>query len=50
MVREIGCCSFFAFALTATGGALHLEVSVPAGQHDVLDALAARAEAAGTPA
>ena len=48
MVREIGCCSFFAFTLTATNDALHLEVSVPGGHIDVLNALAARAEAAST--
>jgi hypothetical protein len=43
--RETGCCSFFTFVLTATGGRLSLEVTVP-GQHvDVLDALAARAAA-----
>ncbi|GAB3440018.1 hypothetical protein [Actinophytocola sediminis] len=45
MVRETGCCSFFTFTLTATEGALHLEVSVPGGQLDVLDAWAARASA-----
>lgn len=41
--RETGCCSFFTFTLTATGGALALEVSA-ADQHvEVLEALAARA-------
>ena len=45
MARESGCCSLFTFTLTATGGALSLQVSV-ADQHvEVLDALAARAEA-----
>lgn len=43
VVRETGCCSFFTFGLTATGGSLQLEIRVP-GQHtDVLEALAARA-------
>lgn len=46
MVRETACCSFFAFTLTASGGELALEVSVPAEQVDVLDALAVRAETA----
>jgi hypothetical protein len=41
--RETGCCSFFTFTLTASGGALGLEVSVPAGYVNVLDALAHRA-------
>lgn len=45
VVRETGCCSFFTFTLTATAGALHLDVSVPGGHVDVLDALAARAGA-----
>jgi hypothetical protein len=45
VVRETGCCSFFTFALIATGGELHLEVSVPETQVAVLDALAARADA-----
>ncbi|WP_329081264.1 MULTISPECIES: hypothetical protein [unclassified Streptosporangium] len=45
--RENGCCSFFTFTLTITGGHLALEVAVPAEQAEVLDALQARA-AAGT--
>src|SRR5690606_27892111 len=28
-VRESDCCSFFTFALTVTGGEVHLDVSVP---------------------
>ena len=47
MVRETGCCSFFAFTLTAAGGTVQLDVAVPAAQVGVLDALADRA-AAGT--
>jgi hypothetical protein len=41
-VRETGCCSFFTFGLVATGGRLRLDIEVPAGQVEVLDALAAR--------
>lgn len=41
-MRETGCCSFFTFVLTAAGGALRLDISVPAGQVAVLDALAVR--------
>ncbi|MGI5498819.1 hypothetical protein [Lentzea sp. CA-135723] len=41
-VRETGCCSFFTFALTASGGALSLAISVPAEHVAVLDALEAR--------
>jgi hypothetical protein len=44
VVRETACCSFFTFILTATGGALEMEVAVPESHVDVLDALAARAE------
>lgn len=44
-VRETGCCSFFTFALTATAGALHLDVTVASGQVAVLDALAGQANA-----
>lgn len=43
--RETGCCSFFTFALTATAGALHLDITVAPGHVEVLDALTARAEA-----
>ncbi|HZA74436.1 MAG TPA: hypothetical protein VE476_16205 [Propionibacteriaceae bacterium] len=39
VVRETQCCSFFAFALTATGGRLHLDVTVPESQIEVLDAI-----------
>ena len=42
VVRETGCCSFFTFELTATGGSLSLAISVPDAQAEVLDALAAR--------
>jgi len=45
-VRETQCCSFFEFALTATGGRLALEVAVPPGQVAVLDALTDRARTA----
>ncbi|RKS78888.1 hypothetical protein BZB76_0322 [Actinomadura pelletieri DSM 43383] len=41
--RETGCCSFFTFTLTATGGALTLEVGVDERHTGVLAALAARA-------
>jgi hypothetical protein len=44
VVRETACCSFFTFTLTATGGALELEVAVPESHVEVLDALAERAE------
>jgi hypothetical protein len=44
-VRETQCCSFFTFALTATGGKLTLEVSTPEGQVSVLDALVDRVRA-----
>jgi hypothetical protein len=43
---ETGCCSFFTFTLTATSGALVLEVTVPGSRIAVLDALAARVAAA----
>ncbi|MEO3927013.1 hypothetical protein ABGB07_24560 [Micromonosporaceae bacterium B7E4] len=42
MVRESGCCSFFTFRLGMAGGRLCWDVGVPAGQVEVLDALAAR--------
>lgn len=42
---ETGCCSFFTFAVTASGGALSLEVRVPGQYIEVVDALAARASA-----
>ncbi|MCG8927239.1 hypothetical protein [Lentzea sp. CC55] len=40
--RETGCCSFFTFGLTATGGALRLSVEVPDAHTEVLDAPARR--------
>jgi hypothetical protein len=47
IARETACCSLFAFALTRTpGGQLQLDVQVPEGRTDVLDAIAARAGAA----
>jgi hypothetical protein len=42
---ETECCSFFTFVLTATGGALSLDVTVPPQYSAVLDALADRAAA-----
>ncbi len=46
VTAETECCSFFTFALTATGGRLDLEVSVPASHIGVLDGLAGQAAAA----
>jgi hypothetical protein len=43
---ETGCCSFFTFALTATAGALTLDITVPQQYAPVLAALADRAGAA----
>jgi len=43
--RETQCCSFFAFALTATGGKLTLDVQVPSSQVSVLAALTGMAGA-----
>jgi hypothetical protein len=43
---ETGCCSFFTFALTATGGALTMDITVPQQYAPVLAALADRAGAA----
>ncbi|GAA2296328.1 hypothetical protein GCM10010149_50910 [Nonomuraea roseoviolacea subsp. roseoviolacea] len=43
--RESGCCSFFVFTLTVSGGGLALEVAVPPGRTGVLDALRARVAA-----
>jgi hypothetical protein len=40
---ETGCCSFFTFALTATGGSLTLDITVPPDYAPVLAALADRA-------
>jgi hypothetical protein len=43
--RETECCSFFVFTFNrGEDGSLTLDVTVPAAQIDVLDALAARAE------
>lgn len=47
VVRETRCCSFFTFSLTATGGRLHLDVTVPQSQAAVLDCLVDWAERAG---
>ncbi|MGY1898645.1 hypothetical protein [Nocardia gipuzkoensis] len=44
--RESGCCSFFAFTFEATGAGLVMRVEVPDSQAEVLDALAARVDAA----
>lgn len=42
--RETQCCSFFTFTVqTPTPGAVRLDIEVPAGHVDVLDALQARA-------
>jgi hypothetical protein len=46
--RERSCCSFFTFTFDRDGDGLRLDVRVPAGHVDVLDALAGRA-AAGVP-
>jgi hypothetical protein len=45
VTTETECCSFFTFVLTATGGALTLDVTVPPQYVPVLDALANRAVA-----
>ncbi|WP_319459304.1 hypothetical protein [Micromonospora sp. RTP1Z1] len=48
--RESRCCSFFTFGVsTRRPGQVVLDVAVPAGHVDVLDALAARAVQQGTP-
>jgi hypothetical protein len=44
--RETSCCSFFVFDYTSVDGWLLLDVTVPATQVDVLDALSVRAAAA----
>lgn len=46
VVRETGCCLFFAFTLTARDGRLTLEVAVPPIHVTILDALEARAATA----
>lgn len=43
--RESGCCSFFTFTFARTTEHLLLDVAVPAEQTEVLDGLAARAQA-----
>ena len=43
---ETECCAFFTFTLTAAGGVLTLDITVPRTQTAVLDALAGRASAA----
>ena len=48
VVRETQCCSFFTFSLTATGGRLHLDVTVPESQTAVLDAMVGRLQPIGT--
>ena len=48
-VRETGCCSFFAFTQTASGGRLTLDITVPPTQVPVLDAMVDRARAAVEP-
>ena len=45
-VRETQCCSFFTFAVTASGGTVGLDIAVPAQHAQVLDALARHAESA----
>jgi hypothetical protein len=47
---ETGCCSFFTFIITVAAGRLVLDVTVPAPQAGLLDALAGRAAAAAGPA
>jgi hypothetical protein len=44
-VREVGCCGFFTFTLTAAEQQLRLEVAVPERRAEVLDAIAAWAAA-----
>jgi hypothetical protein len=44
--RETQCCSFFTFTVTAAEpGLVHLDIEVPAGRIEVLDALEARTAA-----
>jgi hypothetical protein len=44
--RETQCCSFFSFSVTEPqAGVVQLDIGLPAGHVDVLDALAARAAA-----
>ncbi|MGW4632890.1 hypothetical protein [Nocardia sp. NPDC004415] len=44
--RETSCCSFFTFDFNTTGTGLVMQVGVPAAYVEVLDAFAARVEAA----
>jgi hypothetical protein len=44
--RESACCSFFDFTLSGPADAVVLEVGVPPERREILDALAALAEAA----
>ena len=46
VMRETQCCSFFEFTLSAAGGELTLDVTVPADQVAVLNALIDRARTA----
>jgi len=41
--RESACCSFFTVTVTRADGGVRMDVAVPAGRVDVLDALAERA-------
>ncbi|HSI91848.1 MAG TPA: hypothetical protein VK925_00030 [Jiangellaceae bacterium] len=43
-VREGECCSFFTFTLTSDQASLRLEVGVPKGRAEILDALAGLAQ------
>jgi hypothetical protein len=43
--RESACCSFFTFTCARDGAGVRVDVQVPAGHVDVLDALASRAAA-----
>jgi hypothetical protein len=45
--RESGCCSFFRFTFRPGPDAFGMDVEVPAGYVDVLDALGERSAAAG---
>ncbi|MEU6882461.1 hypothetical protein [Streptomyces sp. NPDC046712] len=45
--RESGCCSFFTFTTTPAESLIRLDISVDQAHEAVLDALAARASAAG---
>ncbi|MFB9239186.1 hypothetical protein ACFFWC_27255 [Plantactinospora siamensis] len=42
VARESDCCSFFAFAVDRTDGAVRVQVTVPPGHVDVLDGMAER--------